>query len=354
MRRIALYLALAVALPLSAGATETYRFYRGVRPLGMGGAGLATVNDETALLQNPAALGKLRDHFVTLVDPEVDVGINTATLAGDKLFKLSDPQATLAKLNKHKNQHLHQRAQVFPSIVTQGFGLGAFAKQTVDGEVVDGGKFLFDYRADTAGVLGFNTGLGGGVFKLGTTARVINRREVKRDDLDPTSTTLNLDQLAHEGVGLGVDVAAMIAVPVLYLPTLTMVWHDVGQTSFTLAKGLMHPTDRRPDLVRDAVDLGFAVYPILSPVWRATWSLQYDDLTHETDDVLRHVHAGAEFNYADSVFVRAGLNQRYWTAGLELAYVGYQLQFASYGEEIGTKANPREDRRVVAKFAIRY
>ncbi len=53
-------------------AQERYETYNGVRMLGMGGAGVATVNDETALLVNPAALGKLRDVFVTIVDPEVD------------------------------------------------------------------------------------------------------------------------------------------------------------------------------------------------------------------------------------------------------------------------------------------
>ena len=35
-----------LSLPSYAPAAEGYRFYRGIRPLGMGGAGLATVNDE--------------------------------------------------------------------------------------------------------------------------------------------------------------------------------------------------------------------------------------------------------------------------------------------------------------------
>lgn len=337
-----------------ASAAETYEFYNGVRPLGMGGASLSAVNDETALLINPAALGKLRDHFVTVADPEVDAGINTATLVGSDVLKAGNPQATLAKLLKHPDQHLHQRAQVFPSIVTRGFGLGAFGKQMIDAEVPSGGKYMYNYRADTAAVMGFGTRVGGGVLKFGATSRLVNRREVARADLDPAASGLSLASLATEGVGLGADAAAMISVPVNYLPTLTMVWRDLGQTSFTLAKGLMHPTALRPALVRDSVDLGFAIYPILTPIWRATWSLQYDDVAHDPSDVLRHVHFGTEFNYADSVFLRGGINQRYWTAGLELAYVGYQIQFATYGEEIGTKASPREDRRAVAKLAIRY
>jgi hypothetical protein len=42
-------------------AAEFYEFYTNARALGMGGASLAVTNDETALLLNPAALGKLRN-----------------------------------------------------------------------------------------------------------------------------------------------------------------------------------------------------------------------------------------------------------------------------------------------------
>jgi hypothetical protein len=48
------------------------------------------------------------------------------------------------------------------------------------------------------------------------------------------------------------------------------------------------------------------------------------------------------------------MNQRYWTAGLELASERFQLQFASYGEDIGPSGAPKEDRRWVGKMAIRF
>lgn len=48
------------------------------------------------------------------------------------------------------------------------------------------------------------------------------------------------------------------------------------------------------------------------------------------------------------------MNQRYWTAGLEMALKNYQIQLATYGEEIGTATTHREDRRYVAKFAFRF
>ena len=38
-----------------------------------GGAGIAVVNDETAMLINPAGLGKLRDYIFTIADPEIEI-----------------------------------------------------------------------------------------------------------------------------------------------------------------------------------------------------------------------------------------------------------------------------------------
>jgi hypothetical protein len=77
----------------------------------------------------------------------------------------------------------------------------------------------------------------------------------------------------------------------------------------------------------------------------ATYSSPFHDFSFDTP---------GELNYADALFVRAGMNQRYWTAGLELSIVNYQFQAASYGEEIGDDVTPREDRRYVVKFAFRF
>jgi hypothetical protein len=57
---------------------------------------------------------------------------------------------------------------------------------------------------------------------------------------------------------------------------------------------------------------------------------------------------------SDFFFLRAGMNQRYWTGGFEISTQRFQIQGATYGEEIGTVTVPREDRRYIGKFAIRF
>ena len=71
-------------------------------------------------------------------------------------------------------------------------------------------------------------------------------------------------------------------------------------------------------------------------------------------DSAKKLHLGFEYNLGDTLFLRAGYNQRYWTGGIELSSERMQLQWTSYGEEVGTAASPQESRRTMMKFAYRF
>ncbi len=343
----------------SATATERYEFFNGVRALGMGGAMVATVNDETALLANPAGLGKLRDYFITILDPEVDVGAQTEQIAGTDILDMRDPQKALDKTNVNLDKRLHGRAQVFPSIVVPNFGFGVFGKYEFNAETVsETNKFEYNYTNDYAAVFGFNFRIWNGIIKLGANARAINRIEVRRDDIDPTSTDLKLDTLASEGMGLASDGGLIITVPTAWLPTLAGVYRDIGDTSYSYRDGMFLNTSERPTTTKGTLDAAIAIHPLLGKRVRSTWTAEFRDamnvVEEDVKDPMRRFHAGFEINLADALFVRGGWHQRYWTAGFELSMLNYQFQAASYGEEIGTAEQTREDRRYVGKFALRF
>lgn len=349
-----------------ARAEERFEFYNGVRALGMGGATVATVNDETALLSNPAGLGRLRDTFLTIADPEIDFSSATPSLVGTDTGRLTDINEALSVLNQNPGEHLHARTQVFPSIVTTNFGLGLFVKYSLDAEVeqastttttttTTASNFRLDYTNDTALVLGYNFRIWDGILKLGFNGRLINRSEVAQD-LNPRGK-YTIDELHAEGLGMASDVGLILTAPWVYLPTLAAVWRDVGNTKFDFGKGIFDDTDPKdPRVVEQTVDVGFSVQPILGKKSRWTLAAEYRDVltADEEEDHFRRIHVGAEVNLADVLFLRAGMNQRYWTAGLEFASEFYQLQAATYGEEIGTSKETREDRRYVLKFSFRF
>lgn len=342
----------------AAFAGERYEFYNGVRSLGMGGASIAVVNDETALLSNPAALGKLRDYFITVADPEVQVASTSQSYAGLDLLKMTKPQEALNKANAHPDLHLNERAQLFPSIVVPNFGFGFFGKYEINSQLnSETNKFQYDYTNDYAMVLGFSLRLFDGIVKIGANARIDDRTQAKRDDIDPASTDLSLSSIgATEGVGIGTDAGLIIAAPIAWLPTIAAVYRDVGRTTYDLRPGIFSSLSERPDSTPSTLDVAAAIFPIVGNRARLSWTAEYRDVLNvdKETDPMRRIHAGAEFNFADALFIRGGMNQRYWTAGLELDIVNYQFQAASYGEDLGDSLTHKEDRRYVFKFSFRF
>lgn len=347
-----------IGLSRAAGAAEEYReFYTGIRGLGMGGAQVAAVNDETALIVNPAALGKLRNVYGTILDPEVDITNQFYNLYQSKPFsQLFDLTEIAPVVQTTKNTYYHANAQLFPSLVAKNFGIGVFGKYLLDARTDATGRYLTSYyRNDIAAVIGLNLRLFDGRVKIGANAKWISRIEMTTTSLDlNTNPNLTLASRGQEGAGLSTDVGLILTAPWKFLPTLTGVLRNVGGTNFEQARGLrplgnnnVAPTAEVQDL-----DVGIGLFPIHSTSSRSSFVLEYRGVMtaqNETDPTRRY-HAGYEFNLYDIVFLRVGYNQKYWTAGLELSSEKIQFQFATYGEDVPTG----EDRRYVGKLAIRF
>ena len=348
----------AAALLIAAGpvrGAEIYEFYTGVRQLGMGGAYTAVVNDETSLLTNPAGLGKLRDVTLTLADPELSIGSkNTDAATATEILKTFSLEGLQETLRNSQNTHWHTKGQAFPSFVMPNFGIGVHAKWQTDAEVTTN-NYRLDYTNDYAVALGGCIRIFDGIIKLGFAGRAVNRAEIHKD-LNPATTGVSVASQGKEGGGIAADIGMIITAPIVALPSIAVVARDVGSTSYTLSKGMLYSTAERPTMTPQTFDAGFSLSPILSNNTRLQFTADYHDIGNLNDnaDVLRRVHVGAELNLADFLFLRVGMNQRYLTGGFEFATEGFQLQAATYGEEIGTSAQPREDRRFVGKFSIRF
>lgn len=339
-----------------AGAQEIRENYNGVRSLAMGGASVAIVNDETALLLNPAALGRLRDTYGTIIDPEIDGSSNLNNMYKTKAF--TDPfdlQQVKDTTDQTRETYFHFKGQIFPSIVMKNFGIGLYAKKLMDAQMDSTGANLTTfYQDDMSLLLGANLRLFGGRIKIGFVGKGISRIEV--DKVIPTTANMDVSTHASEGFGIGVDGGIILAAPIVWIPTLSAVVRDMGGTRFTSGSGLRLSTATRPTEVEQDIDVGLAVFPIHGNQTRSSFTLEYQKLKKAATytDKTKFYHVGYEFNYADVLFLRAGMNQKYWTGGLEIASEHTQIQFASYGEDVGTDGASIEDRRYVFKFGIRF
>lgn len=337
---------------------EVREFFNGSRMLGMGGAQIAVANDETALLANPAALGKLRDLYGTIIDPELDGGNNLANIYKTKSFaQLYSLQEIASSLSLAVDTYYHSRFQLFPSFVVKNFGIGIFYKRSLDAIMnTTATAMTTTYYDDLALLLGYNFRFFDGRIKLGVTGKFINRIEIANQSLDPTGN-LDVGTWASEGAAVGVDAGLILTGPWTWLPTLAVVARDVGGTQFTAGKGLRMSTANIPNAMTQDLDVAVAIFPIHSNHTRSSFTIEYQKMTEAAaaQDKNRYYHVGYELNLSDMFFVRAGMNQKYWTAGLEFASEKVQMQISSYGEEVGVDGGTAlEDRRYTFKFGFRF
>ncbi len=361
-KKLTLLFIFSIFVSFETFGAEYRTFYNGIRGLGMGGAQIAVVNDETALIVNPAALGKLRNFYGTVLDPELEAGQNIFPLYTSKAFNgIFDPVEVVPSLRINPNENYHASAQIFPSFVGKNFGIGFYNRYLLDARVDTTGNNLdhLYYRNDVAFVLGYNLRFFDGRVKFGFNAKLNSRIESSLTNVDLSANPdLNISTIGQEGMGLSLDGGLILAAPWSMIPTLAITVHDFGSTSYTQSRGVRPVSNSldAPATVNQDLDAALALFPIHNSALRSTWTIEYKGLltsSSETDSSKR-IHAGYELNVKDLFFLRMGYNQRYITGGFELASEHFQFQVATYGEEIGTLESNKEDRRYAFKFAFRF
>lgn len=346
------YLMLLAAPTLKA---EVYPLYRGARANAMGGADIAVANDETALLVNPAALGKLRNVYGTLIDPELDIGDNARGMiieSSPKSYSL--PEKLVTMLNTNRDIHYHYKQQFFPSIVLKNFGIGILSKTSMDARMsADGTRLISNYYNDNALVLGYSFRFWDGRIKIGFNVKALNRVEAS-GELDPT-TSLALNDIAKTGSGLSNDAGIILTAPWAGLPTISAVVHDIGDTKFNQPSYTLK-TNTRPANITQDMDVAIAFFPINANHARSAITIEYKNMLKAAtlSSPTELYHLGYELNLADIAFFRAGMNGNYWTAGAEFTTEHTQWQVTYYGQEVGLDGASEEDRRWTVKFAFRF
>ena len=340
---------------------EWVEFYNNTRSLGMGGVGVAVTSDETALYRNPANLGSVRDVYGTYLDPEVEGSSNFVNQVSSQFTsKAFDLQTVRDILDLNRDQYYSARMQVTPTIVRRNIGFGLIYRNQLHALTETTGTTMDTFYQNDLGVaIGTSLRLLDGRLKLGVTGRAFNRIEVINSVL-PTVGPFDLSTVGSEGTGLGVDGGLLIQFPWKLLPTIGVVVRDIGDTVFDRKDGLRLRTTTRPATVKQSVDAAISLFPIHSNEFRSLWTIEYSDIANsrQDNDNVKRMHFGFETNWRDVLFFRAGMNQRYWTAGFEVASEKFSWQIASYGEEVGTTVNGvttnKEDRRLTTKIAIRF
>lgn len=346
-----------VSILFSIPSKADFEFFRGVRQMGMGGASIAVVNDETALLSNPTGLGRLRDTITTVFDPEVTSSTgDLRPLYGTMGLGALNPETHYNKLDSTQGRPNAFKSQFFPSIVMPNFGIGLLGKHEVLATRNLDGTYEYRYQNDYSLNLGYNFSFWGGRIKFAFVSRFINRVEYD-GVLDPAVDSLDLASFAHEGQAVSVDMGLTLAAPWVMIPTLTFLVRDSGGTSFSFGSGFFgYSQNGNPVFVSQSVDMAFALFPIFSNESRGAFTVEYRgiDNMQNVENHMDRLRIGTEVNMWDAFFFRAGYYNNTWTAGFEHSNDLIQWQLASYSERVPVGITTQNDRRAVVKFAVRF
>lgn len=337
---------------------EVFDLYRGARGQGMGGADTAVVNDETALLVNPAGLGKLRNKIGTLFDPEIEFGERVSRMYLKKSFSgFTDLNALSPTLDTSREKPYHYKQQIFPSFVIKNFGFGLLIKDSMDAMMnADGTTITANYFSDWVLATGFNFRFWDGRIKLGLTAKAINRVQASGDFL--VAESLKIQDIGKEGYGVGTDAGLILSAPWAWIPTLSIVGRDIGGTNFSNT-GFRYKLADKPDPLKQDADVAIAFFPIHSNQIRSTFTFEHKHVltASEYANKMQLYHFGWETNISDLIFFRFGMNGNYWTTGFEIASERTQFQIAYFANDASpTSASTTaiEDRRWTLKAVFRY
>ncbi|MEO5656928.1 MAG: hypothetical protein ABIO65_03145 [Nitrospiria bacterium] len=340
-----------MAMAWPAVAAELPSLYRGIRPMGMGGAFITLSDDANAPFYNPAGLNDVRKWEVDLINPLVEWSPGVRAMYQDLQDLNGQNIVQVAQfLNANVGEFRHVRAAATPSVVLRNFAIVGLGQATMDLEIRNPvfPEVAADLRVDTGALIAGAFGIRGRMLQIGATAEFINRQGLQRTynaldvsggNFDPADE--NLEQAADVAFGAGVKFNPRLPLS----PTFALVVQHIGDLDFD-ALGV----------IPQQYNAGFALNPSWGPLG-VTLAAQVDDLTHAAgtdDNVFKRTRLGVEARFPKILSLRAGAYQGYTTAGATLDFWLLKLDAATYAEELGLEAGQRPNRRYMAQVTVGF
>lgn len=355
MKKVIMVLMLAgICLSGVAYGGEYPFIYKGMRPMGMGGAFTAVSNDANALFYNPAGLADIQETRASILPLELEISDNAFDIYDDaKDVDFDDDQETGAYLRDNIGKRSHLGLNIFPNLSKPGFAFGLISASNINLEVKDRQypKIAADIVSDVGAGVGYARPMLEKRLLLGSNFKYVYRNnlveeytvlDITGDDFEDT-----IEDDLRDGHGVLVDVGAIYKLDGDGLPG--------AQVGISLNNVISKNFGNAREF-HDHVDIGFA---ITRPVWvtTATFAVDYYDLFSQVgkdNDLAKRLRLGAEFSFPRVLSVRGGIYQGYLTAGMTLDAKFVRLDLLTYAEEIGAYAGQRSDRRYAMRMTFGF
>lgn len=321
-----------------AHSAELTTFGQDIRSLGMGGVRVNDGDQAGAMLWNPAALAYTNGIRWDVLS--LGVGIN-----GQEAYDLSQTVSAvdgLDDLSAFYGEPLWAGGQGYTAIAIPYFGIAFYDDFYADFFLNNPTlpELKIKYFNDVGIVLG--GGFAAGPLGFGVNVKQINRlggdKTIGADLLADLANVELADYFQDGGIGYGVDLGMMYRMPIMFSPTLSLAWQNVGDTTFQKTRGSATPPPINDNLTFGATMSGSTLLAGFSA------GLEYRHITNYSEQVGKKLHMGAELNLLN-FDLRAGFNQGYTTYGVGVDLFIMQLEVATYTVERGAYPGQTPEQR---------
>lgn len=370
------------------GVSNTiHHLYISPRALGMGDAFVAVANDYNALYYNPAGLARLQEG-----ENEVNLALDLGFT--DSFFKFAKDVSDASKTQGTDQQKQTAIAEAIQKVYGKTFGLrvglpsGVWVRKNfgmglnlldLTGEMAVhngvGPALNTTIYADTYFYMGYGNhwkGFDYGKLDWGISGKFVNRGYFSKGvtvlELAADSNLVKTSDL-QEGYTVDADVgflwtpyvpeSGFFSVFQLARPTFGAVVRNIGEVGFGQSLKLYNKQKTEPpEKLYRVIDIGSRwEYPNIW-IFGGRGVLDIRDIGHPYFTLKKGLHLGFEFDWSMASWwrgnYRVGLNQGYWTAGLSAMLLFFNLDLVSYGEDVGTRNTPKENRIYMLKMSMNF
>lgn len=345
-------------------AEEYPSLYKGIRPMGMGGAFVAVSNDANALFYNPAGLSFVPEKSGgTALTVEIEAedkeygafrdAVTDASRPFNDVLDIdsSDYHETVDFLRGSIGDYYHSSVAIFPHYVKPHLAFGVFAtdKTNYYSSNYQFPSISIDRVRDIGAAAGYAQFLDDGLLSIGANAKLLTRTSLDGEYALPEITTSDFDDRLDDDTENGFD--ALIDVGIIrQFKDIKMGKRDVVVSLGLNAANIIKADTGDAQDVEGHVDLGIALKSD-----SLTLAFDYIDLFNsfnEDDDKGKRMRAGVEYLFRDYLVLRAGLYQGYPTFGVSINGKRTRFDLLTYAEEVGTYSGEEDDRRYAIGFSL--
>lgn len=348
-----------------------------VEALGMGNAYYGVSSNKFASFYNPAALKYVPRTTVDIIP--LTLGVNQDTISnGSKGYdiitknsgSLDDPKVISDLINAFLGKYITiSPINFFPAFTKKNLSIGIFTGNEIN--LIAYNKVLPELamrvKSDTGVAFSYATQfLDDESLSLGFTVKGLYRINFTKAynavelagvfDTNSQQFRNFKNEITEEGMGFAIlasvgityDVPSFEIAALDYLnPRIGLSFNDFGYQNFGRLMEDIDPT----------LNLSIGISPQLTDFLRGDLFIEFHDIfvmAGEDKSFTKRFHVGAQLSFWDRLFIRAGLNQGYPTAGLGVDIKFLRLNYAFYGEELGAYGGQKADWRHAVELTFGF